>query len=74
VVLGGVVAHVYKMESLVRIPSDLEVLESSIHGRGLFLKRDLDPGIEVLVSRPFVHVVSSSIRGSVCDQCLTISE
>lgn len=64
----------WTMERPVKFPSDLEILESSTHGRGLFSKRDLGPGTEVLVSQPFVHVVSSSSRGSVCDQCLSGTE
>lgn len=71
---GGVVTHVSAMERLVKVPSDLEILESSTHGRGLFSRKPLGPGTEVLVSQPFVHVVSSSSQGSVCDQCLTSSE
>lgn len=73
---GGVVTHVYcaVMEKLVKIPSGLEILESSSYGRGLFSKRNVSPGTEMLVSHPFVHVVSSSSRGYVCDQCLNSSE
>ena len=65
---------VYVMEKLVKVPTEVEILESSGYGRGLFSKRDLGPGTEVLVSQPFVHVVSSSSRGSVCDHCLNSSE
>ena len=69
----GVVVHVCSsMEKLV--PPGLKVLESSGFGRGLFSKSDLAPGTEVLVSQPFLHVISSTSRGSLCDQCLKSSE
>ena len=64
--------NVYGMEEMV--PSGLEVRESAVYGRGLFSTKGLAPGTEVLVSQPFLHVVSSPSRGTVCDQCLMSSE
>ena len=52
----------------------LEVRVSDTFGRGVYSKKAIVPGVEVVRSNPLVHVVSKKKRGILCDWCLTKKE
>ena len=51
-------------------PEFLEVRRTGEFGRGVYTKRRLLPGTELVRADPVTHVLSSSERGLRCDNCL----
>ena len=61
-------------EELLKFPVPLKLINTAAYGRGVYATCDLAPGTEILVSEPFLHVVTNSSRGTLCDVCLKNSE
>lgn len=56
------------------LPSNLELRQEEELGRGVFAKTKIQPGTELLTALPYVHSVSDTARGNVCDYCLSPSQ
>jgi SET and MYND domain-containing protein len=51
------------------LPDFLLVQSTPEYGRGVYTRKDLSAGVELIVSEPLVHVICSHWRGFHCDWC-----
>ncbi|OBT62586.1 hypothetical protein VE03_07379 [Pseudogymnoascus sp. 23342-1-I1] len=47
----------------------LQILQSNIHGTGLFAKEAIPAGADIFISTPFLTVVGDAQQNTVCDYC-----
>ena len=65
-------SHVVDYDCL--FPEFLELRECDVFGRGVYARKNLHPGIELIQSDSLVHVISLNERGSYCDWCISRKE
>ena len=65
-------SHVVDYDCL--FPEFLELRECGVFGRGVYARKNLHPGIELIQSDSLVHVISLNERGSYCDWCISRKE
>lgn len=52
------------------LPSFLQLVQTDEFGRGVYTRKSLSPGADVIVGCPLAHVISSHERESHCHWCV----